>query len=97
MKEYFVRFVRKHTKALALSLFSIMLLIVSALGLHGAITAKAEEATKPDVLTMLDGKEHPYVFVNEKYIEELLELKDNYHPHLLKINYFFQDIQLNQI
>ena len=77
MKEYFVRFVRKYTKALALSLLSIMLLIVSAFGLHGAITAKAEEATKPDVLTMLDGKEHPYVFVNEKYIEELLELKDN--------------------
>ena len=77
MKEYFVRFVRKHTKALALSLLSIMLLIVSAFGLHGAITAKAEEATKPDVLTMLDGKEHPYVFVNEEYLEKLIALKDN--------------------
>lgn len=72
------QFVRKYTIAFCLGLIGMIMVVVSAFGLHGAVRAKAEESSaKPDVLTMLNGKEHPYVFVNEEYLDELIALQDN--------------------
>ena len=75
MKDNFVRFLRKYAIALCAGITCV--LIAVAFYLHNPLAAKAEEAEKTNVLTLLEGKEHPYVFVNEEYLDKLMTLKDN--------------------
>ncbi|MBR3761706.1 MAG: discoidin domain-containing protein [Lachnospiraceae bacterium] len=74
MKEKFVQFMRKHKIAFCLGLVSLIMVTISTVYLRDIISVNAEEpvVTLPEI-----PDEHPYVFVNEEYIEELLNLKDN--------------------
>lgn len=74
MKEKNVRFMRKHIIVFCLGLVCVIMTAVSAVFFKDTLSANAEEpaVTIPEI-----PDEHPYVFVNENYIQELNELKDN--------------------
>ena len=76
MKDKLVQFMRKYKIALCAGITCILVLVAVAVGMRDAVPAKAENLAT-SVLQMLEGKEHPYVFVNEAYIDELVELKDD--------------------
>ena len=62
MNKYIKKVAWKNNGMMKSGLFVITLLIVSLLYLSVAVSVKAQETgTKPDVLTLLDGKEHPYI------------------------------------
>ena len=78
MNKYIKKVAWKNNGMMKSGLFVITLLIVSLLYLSVAVSVKAQETgTKPDVLTLLNGKEHPYIFINEEYAEKLLALRNN--------------------
>ena len=76
MKDKLVQFIRKYKIALCAGITCVLVLVAVVAGMRGAVPAQAENPTA-SVLKMLEGKEHPYVFVNEAYVDELVELKDN--------------------
>ena len=76
MKDKLVQFIRKYKIALCAGITCVLVLVAVVAGMRGAVPAQAEDPTA-SVLKMLEGKEHPYVFVNEAYVDELVELKDN--------------------
>lgn len=71
MKE---KFMWNHIISLCLGLVCMIMVTISAVFLKDAISVNAEElaVTLPEI-----PDEHPYVYVNDEYIEELLNLKDN--------------------
>ena len=76
MKDNFVQFLLKYKIALCAVITCVLVLAAVAAGMRGAVPAQAENSAT-SVLNLLDGKQHPYMFVNEEYIEELKALKDN--------------------
>ena len=88
MKDNFVQFLRKYKIALCAGITCVLVLVAVAAGVRGAVSAQAENSSTPSILNLLDGKQHPYMFVNEEYIEELKSLKDNeyYAPAYLAVS-----------
>ena len=76
MKDNLVQFMRKYKIALCAGITCVLVLVAVAAGMRGAVPAQAENSAI-SISNLLENKEHPYVFVNEEYAEELLALKDN--------------------
>lgn len=77
MKNNFVQLTRNAMVKLCTGLICIILVAICTVCVCGAISAKAESAARANVTLPEIPEQHPYVFVNEEYIENLMALKDN--------------------
>ena len=78
MKDNLVQFLRKYKIAFCVGITCVLMIAACTFCLHGSITSQAADADRTaKVLQMLSGKQHPYIYINDEYIEQLQTMKDN--------------------